>query len=52
MPDAEIAAAIAAFQASLPFPLDAFQREAIAKLERSAGVLVAAPTSSGKTLKP
>jgi ATP-dependent RNA helicase HelY len=50
VPDAEIAAAIAAFQASLPFPLDPFQHEAIAKLERSAGVLVAAPTSSGKTL--
>ena len=41
---------MAAFEASLPFTLDAFQREAIEKLERSAGVLVAAPTSSGKTL--
>ena len=46
----EIAAAIAAFEASLPFALDPFQREAIEKLERSRGVLVAAPTSSGKTL--
>jgi ATP-dependent RNA helicase HelY len=46
----EIEAALAAFEASLPFALDAFQREAIEKLEQSAGVLVAAPTSSGKTL--
>jgi ATP-dependent RNA helicase HelY len=45
-----VEAAMAAFEASLPFALDAFQREAIEKLERSAGVLVAAPTSSGKTL--
>jgi ATP-dependent RNA helicase HelY len=48
--DDEISEAMAAFEASLPFTLDAFQREAIEKLERSAGVLVAAPTSSGKTL--
>ncbi len=48
--DDEIAAAISAFEASLPFALDHFQREAIEKLERSRGVLVAAPTSSGKTL--
>ncbi len=46
----EIADAIAAFEASLPFALDPFQREAIEKLERTRGVLVAAPTSSGKTL--
>ena len=46
----DVEAAIAAFEASLPFPLDPFQREAIEKLERSHGVLVAAPTSSGKTL--
>jgi ATP-dependent RNA helicase HelY len=45
-----VEAAMAAFEASLPFALDPFQREAIEKLERSAGVLVAAPTSSGKTL--
>src|ERR1700736_4409711 len=45
-----VEAAMAAFEASLPFALDAFQREAIDKLERSRGVLVAAPTSSGKTL--
>ena len=48
--DDEIAAAIDAFESSLPFALDAFQREAIEKLERKRGVLVAAPTSSGKTL--
>jgi ATP-dependent RNA helicase HelY len=48
--DDEIVAAIGAFEASLPFALDHFQREAIDKLERSRGVLVAAPTSSGKTL--
>ena len=46
----ETAAAVAAFEAWLPFALDPFQREAIEKLEESAGVLVAAPTSSGKTL--
>ena len=39
------------FEESLPFSLDAFQREAIDKLERgSGGVLVSAPTSSGKTV--
>ena len=39
------------FQATQPFPLDAFQREAIEKLERGrGGVLVSAPTSSGKTI--
>jgi ATP-dependent RNA helicase HelY len=39
------------FQATLPFPLDAFQREAIEKLDHGrGGVLVSAPTSSGKTV--
>ncbi len=39
------------FEQSLPFRLDPFQREAIDKLERgSGGVLVSAPTSSGKTI--
>ena len=39
------------FEASLPFQLDPFQREAIDKLERGrGGVLVSAPTSSGKTV--
>ncbi|HKS00010.1 MAG TPA: DEAD/DEAH box helicase, partial [Candidatus Dormibacteraeota bacterium] len=45
-----IDALIDAYEATLPFTLDGFQREAIAKLERSAGVLVSAPTSSGKTV--
>ena len=39
------------FEAGLPFTLDAFQREAMEKLDRGrGGVLVSAPTSSGKTL--
>ncbi len=39
------------FEDSLPFRLDPFQREAIDKLERGrGGVLVSAPTSSGKTI--
>jgi len=38
------------FAASLPWPLDAFQDEAIDKLDSGAGVLVCAPTSSGKTV--
>jgi ATP-dependent RNA helicase HelY len=46
----DVEQAIAAFERSLPFALDPFQREAIEKLESSRGVLVAAPTSSGKTL--
>ena len=39
------------FEATLPFKLDDFQREAIEKLDRGpGGVLVSAPTSSGKTV--
>jgi ATP-dependent RNA helicase HelY len=39
------------FEVTLPFRLDAFQREAIDKLDRGrGGVLVSAPTSSGKTI--
>ncbi len=39
------------FAATLPFELDGFQREAIEKLDRGrGGVLVSAPTSSGKTI--
>src|SRR6184192_392077 len=39
------------FEASLPFKLDPFQREAIEKLDSGrGGVLVSAPTSSGKTV--
>ena len=45
-----IEALIQAYEATLPFALDEFQREAIVKLERSQGVLVSAPTSSGKTV--
>src|SRR5207253_8251664 len=41
---------IAAFQSTLPFTLDDFQVEALRKLETQRGVLVSAPTSSGKTL--
>src|SRR2546430_11074625 len=42
---------IAEFEESLPFSLDPFQREAIEKLDRGqGGVLVSAPTSSGKTI--
>src|SRR6266851_4868745 len=39
------------FEATLPFKLDPFQREAIDKLDAGVGgVLVSAPTSSGKTV--
>ncbi len=39
------------FNDTLPFDLDPFQREAIEKLDRGqGGVLVSAPTSSGKTI--
>jgi len=39
------------FEATLPFKLDPFQREAIEKLDHGrGGVLVSAPTSSGKTI--
>ncbi len=39
------------FEATLPFKLDPFQREAVEKLDRGrGGVLVSAPTSSGKTV--
>ena len=45
-----IAQLLDAFEGSLPFALDSFQREAIEKLETTRGVLVSAPTSSGKTV--
>ena len=39
------------FEATLPFKLDGFQRESIDKLDSGqGGVLVSAPTSSGKTV--
>ena len=42
---------VAAFEATLPFTLDEFQKEAIEKLDLDrGGVLVSAPTSSGKTI--
>ena len=41
---------LAAFAASLGFPLDPFQLEACQALEAGHGVLVAAPTGAGKTV--
>jgi ATP-dependent RNA helicase HelY len=41
---------VASFVARYPFPLDAFQLEAIAHLARGESVMVAAPTGTGKTL--
>src|SRR6201988_419268 len=42
---------LAEFEATLPFQLDGFQKEAIEKLDSGrGGVLVSAPTSSGKTI--
>src|SRR5215469_7717204 len=41
---------IATFVARYPFPLDAFQLEAIAHLARGQSVMVAAPTGTGKTM--
>ncbi|TMD09331.1 MAG: DEAD/DEAH box helicase [Chloroflexi bacterium] len=41
---------VEAFAATLPFSLDDFQVEALQKLETHRGVLVSAPTSSGKTV--
>src|SRR3982075_2369843 len=38
------------FQETRPWPLDPFQVEAIEKLDSNNGVLVSAPTSSGKTV--
>jgi ATP-dependent RNA helicase HelY len=38
------------FHALYPFPLDPFQEEAIALLERGESVMVAAPTGTGKTV--
>jgi len=46
----EIQADIAAFAARYPFPLDAFQLEAIIHLAQDRSVMVAAPTGTGKTL--
>src|ERR1700737_4186182 len=46
----EVQSRLEAFQATMPFPLDPFQVEAIEKLGTHKGVLVSAPTSSGKTV--
>src|SRR3982074_1775192 len=46
----EVQSRLEAFQATLPFELDPFQVEAIVKLGTHKGVLVSAPTSSGKTV--
>jgi ATP-dependent RNA helicase HelY len=46
----EAQADIAAFAARYPFPLDAFQLEAIIHLAQDRSVMVAAPTGTGKTL--
>src|ERR1700724_2310805 len=46
----DIEALVAAFEATLAFRLDSFQVEAIHHLETHRGVLVSAPTSSGKTI--
>lgn len=46
----ELIPAIETFLLRYPFPLDAFQREAIAHLRADRSVLVAAPTGTGKTV--
>ena len=46
----EISRGLEAFQRTLPFRMDPFQLQAIQALERHQGVLVSAPTSSGKTV--
>ena len=38
------------FEATLPWPLDDFQRQALVRMESSRALLVSAPTSSGKTI--
>ncbi|MBX5457151.1 MAG: DEAD/DEAH box helicase [Thermogemmatispora sp.] len=48
--DPEIQEEIEAFASRYPFPLDTFQKEAIAHLAQGRSVLVAAPTGTGKTL--
>jgi ATP-dependent RNA helicase HelY len=45
----QVDALVAEFSRTLPFPLDPFQREAIAALAAGQSVLVAAPTGTGKT---
>src|SRR3984893_13111498 len=47
---AEVTGDIASFAARYPFPLDAFQLEAIIHLAEDQSVMVAAPTGTGKTI--
>ena len=42
--------AVDAFEKTLSFPLDPFQRESCEWLDREHSVLVAAPTGAGKTI--
>ncbi|MGH2497105.1 MAG: DEAD/DEAH box helicase [Ktedonobacteraceae bacterium] len=49
-PQIEAADDIATFVARYPFPLDAFQLEAIGYLAKGQSVMVAAPTGTGKTM--
>src|SRR5712692_2578267 len=46
----EAEALVAEFEATLPFALDPFQREAMVALAAGQSVLVAAPTGTGKTV--
>lgn len=46
----EAAELVEAFRQQYPFPLDAFQEEAIAHLANEESVMVAAPTGTGKTV--
>lgn len=48
--DEKAAALAAGFRSRYPFPLDAFQEEAIAHLANGQSVMVAAPTGTGKTV--
>ena len=50
MAEIGVAENVAAFARHMGFALDAFQIESIEKLEQGRGVLVSAPTSSGKTV--
>ncbi len=46
----DVLARIDQFESLYPFPLDDFQRTALASFERGDSVMVAAPTGSGKTV--
>src|SRR3954454_1737790 len=46
----EAADLIAEFRTRYPFPLDAFQEEAISRLALGESAMVAAPTGTGKTI--